>query len=317
MIRSIALLGAVLLAGCHFRGSCDEDARDGDRHGGSIGRRDDHDRDDRAGGARCRAGDDAATAVDAAEVDAAGDAGDPTAVDSGAQAAADGGATGGCRIDRDCASAGAGLVCDARSGACVVPAQCASDAGCAEGERCLAGRCLGADAVCQFATDCAAGHDCVDGRCLATCDARSPCPSTLSCAGGYCDQPTTGGTQCARAADCAAGSACADGRCVAGCGATRACAATEACVAGFCQVDTAPRRFCARDADCATGSVCRRGACRAACPDGTSAACLRVDVTFDTCGSDLLCTNPLELRPECARTADCAAPLLCINARCR
>jgi hypothetical protein len=171
--------------------------------------------------------------------------------------------------------------------------------------------------VCQFATDCGGGRDCVDGRCLAPCAAQSACPTTLVCAGGYCDQPSAAGAECARAADCAAGAVCADGRCVAGCDAARACPGAQVCVLGFCQVDTAPRSFCTRDSECNNGSVCRRGSCRAACPNGTIAECLRVDVAFDTCGSDLLCTNPLEQRPECARTADCAAPTICVNARCR
>lgn len=290
MIRSILLLSALLVTSCHCgeREDCD-----GPRSHGGGGRADARqrpDHDDRCDGRDDL--DDAAPATDAV-------------------------ASGACRLDRDCAAAGAGLVCDVRSGACVTPPQCTADSTCAAGERCLAGRCLGPAAVCQFATDCTAGRDCVDGRCLAPCSASSACPSTQTCVSGRCDQPTQGGSQCVRAADCGAGSVCADGRCVAACDPTHGCAAGQVCVTGFCQADTAPRSFCTRDSDCATGSVCRRGSCRAACPAGTAAECLRVDVTFDTCGGDLLCTNPLEMRPECARSADCSAPTICINARCR
>jgi Cys-rich repeat protein len=317
MMRSTLIASALLIACCHEH-DCDDAAGPRDRgRGGPAGfhHRDDRDHDDDHDHAseRCAERDPPDADAATAEQDASALPGDGAATaDLGA---ADAG--GGCRLDRDCAAAGAGLVCDARSGACVAPSQCASDATCASGERCLAGRCLGPSAVCQFATDCAGGRDCVDGRCLSACGPQAACDPTLTCVAGYCDRPTQAGTSCAVAADCAAGSVCADGRCVAACGAARPCGAAEVCVLGFCQVDTAPRSFCARDADCASGSVCRRGSCRAACPGGTTAECLRVDVAFDTCGSDLLCTNPLELRPECARSADCPASAVCVNARCR
>ena len=295
MMRSIVLLSALLIAGCNCHGpeDCgDPPSQHGHGHPEMGSRGDSFE--------RCVGLDrpDAAVAADVTPSDA-------TSVN------------GGCRLDRDCAIAGVGLVCEVRSGACVTPLQCSTDAACATGQRCLAGRCLEASAVCQFATDCGAGRDCVDGRCLAACGARTTCGATQTCVAGYCDRPAQAGSQCVRAADCAAGSVCADGRCVAGCNAAHACATAEVCVLGFCQVDTAPRSFCVRDADCASGSVCRRGSCRAACPAGTTAECLRVDVAFDTCGSDLLCTNPLELRPDCARSTDCTAPTVCINARCR
>lgn len=298
MQRWMFLVGAMAVTGCwHDHDGCDDPC---DRGGPPrLDRRGDRDRDRVR---LCRDDD----APDAATVDV------PVAmvVDAGTAPAR-------CALDRDCAAAGAGLVCDARSGACVAPAQCTADAQCAAGEQCLTGRCLAPSAVCQFATDCTGGRDCVDGRCLAGCATDAECPATQACVSGRCDRPTTPGGQCARASDCPAGAACADGRCVAACDAARPCAAGQVCVAGFCQVDTAQRSFCTRDADCAAGSVCRRGSCRAACPNGTTEECLRVDVAFDTCGADRLCTNPLELRPECARSADCAAPAACVNARCR
>ncbi len=307
MKRSIVLLSALLVVGCDGEeGRCNDSSSHGrvspghDEHGDPP----DGEEDD-----RCETNDDGPDGAVVAPVDAAG-------VDA-TRATADAGANPGCRMDRDCAAAGAGLVCEMRAGACVTPTQCATDASCAAGEHCLAGRCLGASAICQFATDCGAGRDCVDGRCLSACGASASCPSTQVCVAGYCDRPSQPGSECARSADCASGSVCADGRCVAGCAPDRPCAAGGVCVLGFCQADTAPRSFCVRDADCAAGSVCRRGSCRASCRGGTAAECLRVDVTFDTCGSDLLCTNPLEMRPECARSADCAAQTLCINARCR
>ncbi len=303
MNRWMLVLGAIAMTGCGFHDGCDDDpcGRDGERalrleRRRPLGRDDDCPVDLTGNGSRA-------------------DAGGQTVVDAGATDAT--ASPRRCALDRDCAAAGAGLVCDVRSGACVAPAQCTADAQCASGEVCLAGRCLGPTAVCQFASDCGAGRDCVDGRCLAGCGAASACPPSQACVGGYCVEPTTPGGQCARATDCAAGSVCADGRCVAACSTATPCGAGEACVAGFCRADTAPRRFCERDSECAAGSVCRRGSCRAACPRGTVAECLRVDVAFDTCGPDLLCTNPLELRPECARAADCTAPATCINARCR
>ena len=319
MMRSIVLLSSLLVACCGDHDGCDAHPRAGGRDQRGPGRdHHDHDHDHDQDRDRDDDREERCVVLDRADGGGGAEAGDAaTAVADAAPPSLDAGVSGGCRLDRDCAAAGAGLVCEVRSGACVTPSQCTTDAGCATGERCLAGRCLGGTAVCQFATDCGAGRDCVDGRCLAPCSARTACPSTQACVGGYCDQATQAGSGGARSADCASGSVCADGRCVAGCDASRPCATAEVCVLGVCPVDTSPRTFCVRDADCATGSVCRRGSCRAACPGGTTAECLRVDVAFDTCGADLLCTNPLELRPECARSVDCAAPTVCINARCR
>lgn len=82
--------------------------------------------------------------------------------------------------------------------------------------------------------------------------------------------------------------------------------------------DTRAAAFCTQDSDCATGSVCLRGNCRARCPSGTHVECQRIDVAFDVCSAERLCTNALERQsPECARSADCAAGLACVNARCR
>lgn len=312
MVRSILVLSTLVTLGCgHHRRDCD-DGRTHDRGGApSHGERGRHG-DSRHGDGRHgdgRHGDDRGEGCDLPEEPA--DAAPP---DAGAARDV---ATPGCRSDRDCAAAGAGLACDGRSGACVAPTECAADAHCDPGKSCLAGRCVTPAEVCQFATDCGGGRDCVDGRCLAACGAGGACPATQECVGGWCDRPARDGGACAVARDCGEGAACSLGRCVAACDASRPCGEGLFCNAGFCELDTAPRSFCARDADCAGGSVCRRGRCRAACPRGTREECLRVDAAFDTCGADRLCTNAIEQRPDCARGADCAAPARCVNALCR
>jgi len=84
-----------------------------------------------------------------------------------------------------------------------------------------------------------------------------------------------------------------------------------------CLPDTRTVAFCTEDSQCASGSVCLRGNCRARCPSGEHVECQRIDVAFDVCSTDRLCTNALEQSPECARNAQCSAGNVCINARCR
>lgn len=96
------------------------------------------------------------------------------------------------------------------------------------------------------------------------------------------------------------------------------------CDNGVCRVDTRPRPFCTRDSDCNAGSVCYNGACRLLCPTPSATpdgACMSVDVQFNLCRQDAmgraLCTNTNEQMPQCARTADCTAGRMCVNARCQ
>jgi len=78
------------------------------------------------------------------------------------------------------------------------------------------------------------------------------------------------------------------------------------------------------DSQCNTDSICYNGACRRLCPmpaAGVDGDCMRVDVQFNLCRSDMmgrsLCTSTNEVMPQCARTADCAAGRQCVNARCQ
>lgn len=220
-----------------------------------------------------------------------------------------------CHTDAECAPAGAGLVCV--SGLCVAPSACASNSQCRSDEGCVGGRCVATSQLCQFASDCGPGRSCLDGRCLGTCTPSTTCAGAFECVGGLCREPVSQGSACRVASDCGANGACVAGRCAAGCSLALPCAAGLVCVAGACAPDTRPTAFCSRDADCAPGSVCRRGTCRASCPGGTNLECQRIDVAFDLCGTDRLCTNATELSPECARNADCGASRVCLNARCQ
>jgi hypothetical protein len=125
---------------------------------------------------------------------------------------------------------------------------------CAEGQRCEAGRCVGAcDGII-----CPAGQSCRVGRCIDAC-AGVTCDSDQVCSAGTCVPKC----QCRR---CGMGESCqSDGRCVASACSGVMCPAGQVCAMGAC-VDA-----CA-GARCPRGETCVMGACVAeARPDGGNA----------------------------------------------
>lgn len=179
-------------------------------------------------------------------------------------------------IDNDCD----GMVDDG-DGLCAVGEVCdrgvctgvCFEGGCADGQVCTeAGRCV--DAGCESVT-CAEGQRCVAGSCVGACDGVV-CPPGQQCRGGRCVDLCAGAvcddcTTCEEGAciprcqyvDCAAGEACLDdGRCV-----ERACADVTCPAGQFCDGGTC--RDACTGVVCPMGEACMAGACVAVeRPDG-------------------------------------------------
>jgi hypothetical protein len=232
----------------------------------------------------------------------------------------------GCSTSANCASLGAGFVCDTATRRCAPGGLCTTDAQCAATPSrpvCLGGVCQPRTNLCQFDYQCTgSGQSCVDGQCVVQCTANNvatACAAGQVCTNNRCAYPTMG--DCG--GRCTIAQICVSGACLATCTSNTTCGAGNICQDGVCRVDTRPRPFCTMDSECSNGSVCHNGACRLACPDMSSMTCSRVDVNFNTCANvngRYFCVNSNEQQPQCARTADCAAMGLagreCVNARC-
>lgn len=120
----------------------------------------------------------------------------------------------------------------ARGGAlsiCVSPGtverSCESDLTCAQGERCVCGRCV--TRPCRNATECEQREACQGGRCAPICTSDSDCGANERCNTGACAR------RCVSHADCAYGERCSalDGTCIVKlCGESVACGGDEPCV---------------------------------------------------------------------------------------
>lgn len=231
---------------------------------------------------------------------------------------------GGCTSNAQCAAVAAGLVCDTATRACVPGGRCTTDAQCASTPAtpaCLGGSCQPTANQCQFDYQCTGqGQACVDGRCVVGCTGAAQCAAGQVCTAGRCAYPTTGSC----ATPCATGQICVSGACLRTCANDAACGTGFMCDNGVCRVDTRPRPFCTMDSQCNTGSVCYNGACRRQCPMPTvmpDGDCMRVDVQFNLCRNDGMgrsfCSSSNEVMPQCARTSNCSAGRMCVNARCQ
>lgn len=143
---------------------------------------------------------------------------------------------------------------------CVAPDVCIAgvctpmcfEGGCLEGQTCTAMGCI--DDAC-VGVMCAEGQRCVAGTCVGACDGVR-CPAGQMCRGGRCFDACLGVT-------CDECGVCEDGACVAECTAM-SCGAGETCGAdGHC-IETA----CA-GVTCSAGTFCRGGTCVDACEGAT------------------------------------------------
>ncbi|MFO0559469.1 MAG: hypothetical protein U0269_15740 [Polyangiales bacterium] len=218
----------------------------------------------------------------------------------------------GCSTNTDCASLGAGLVCNNTTRRCEAGGGCTTSAQCSMGQSCVGGRCRNPDQVCQFNFQCGAGQQCIDGRCVAGCSMAVPCPTGQVCTNGTCGYPS--GNNCGT---CAEGQVCTAGVCTAACTMDSQCGAGRFCDQGACRVDDRrPVPFCPAH-PCGPNSTCVDGVCRIACPGGTLSECQMVDGTTSACDAMRVCRFPSELAPECRLSADCSMGRQCIDARCR
>ena len=224
----------------------------------------------------------------------------------------------------DCASLGAGLVCDTASNRCVPGNQCDATHACPSGQNCVGGECRTPSNTCQFDYQCGGGAPtCVDGRCTNGCSASRPCTGGQTCVAGFCQNPT--GT--CNGVTCAGNQVCSNGVCLNTCTTDATCGTGNFCSAGVCRVDDRrPPPFCTPSSGCALGSACIDGNCRIECPTPvapdttTDQACQRRDVNTVRC--DNTTTPPIcRFRAETQATCGAALPACpsgqhCINATC-
>jgi Cys-rich repeat protein len=219
----------------------------------------------------------------------------------------------GCASSADCASVGAGLVCNPTTRRCEAGGGCMTDAQCTGGQVCVAGRCRTPAQVCQFNFQCGAGQQCIDGRCIAGCSTTAPCPTGQTCNAGRCEYPASG--DCAR---CAEGQVCSNGQCTQPCSTDAQCGTGRFCDQGACRVDDRrPVPFCPTNA-CGPNSTCVDGVCRISCArTGMLSECQMVDGTTSVCDAMRICRFPSEVSPECRRSSDCSMGRQCVDARCQ
>ncbi len=107
----------------------------------------------------------------------------------------------------------------------IQPQTCANDAGCAEREACVCGRCM--LQLCKFSSECRDGTVCTGSplRCSKRCNEDTECGGSEICEQGACIP------SCGDARDCAYGELCLVGHCAAlGCsGAVSVCGGNETC----------------------------------------------------------------------------------------
>ena len=113
-----------------------------------------------------------------------------------------------CKDDSTCTEKGEVCV----QGQC---RECAADANCKEGFRCLDNRCQPATPACTDDGACGAGNICEAGKCApAQCQGETGCGADSHCQTGRCVAGRAPGT-CAAATDCGEGQTCEAGKCVA------------------------------------------------------------------------------------------------------
>lgn len=172
--------------------------------------------------------------------------------------------------------------------------ECVSNDDCAAGELCTDGLCRPEADVCQFSYECGGGRVCVDGRCAAECAVEADCPEALICDAGFCRPVPEPAQSCTVDGDCAA---------------------TEFCDAGTCRFDDRPLPpVCTVDGDCLGGRTCQEGVCRTPCTEDLE--CQLVDVQLRYCVSGL-CVTQNEVISDCATSADCTDPEICLDGVCQ
>ncbi len=197
-----------------------------------------------------------------------GDSGQPTNVDSGADAPS---------------SDDSGVACQ-------------SGADCPSGDLCLDGTCVPPANQCYDGTQCPAGDKCVQGACTPSCatsadGGSSSCPTGYSCtdiddasASGVC---TGNPTPCeSDPSVCPDGTVCSQNHCVSPCGSGGTCPTGQECLQGGCVPNQNPQFTCTTDGvqdACAAGSICIHHSCYIACaPDAGASACQSAD-QFNEC----------------------------------
>lgn len=241
-----------------------------------------------------------------------------------------------CTLDSDCSA----------PNVCVFElchAECATDADCEGGGRCVKGE--GASAsVCQLLTEvsCSKDVDCPgqqicakDGECRDACSDAMDCVSPQTCVAGACASadelvdgglPATGGEgkECHWNSDCPGVLLCINGVCGPECKGAKDCEQGAVCVEGACVI--AP--YCG-DGVVDPGEACDGTAGLQLCDDGVTPAPCGADCTFDLAGCPAFCGDgnvdpgedcdgstaglscPNGLPPSCSAACQKVCPDLC------
>lgn len=222
-----------------------------------------------------------------------------------------------CTVDRECKSKYCQHSLDNAEcpGVCATPspigADCAVQAACEAGLRCIAKKCaprnVAVDAKCDLGQDCADGLVCIFDKAGGTCKSRSdmggPCKELIQCKYGlYCQHAAKGASKCAataKAAETCAGAKPGEplsdgGPCGAGLGCVDDGAGKFRCVALVKE-----------------GQVCKTSA---QC-DGLDLACLPGGVAPSTCQIVSAVGGPCA-EPSADHPWVCTSPNLCVNHKC-
>ncbi len=130
---------------------------------------------------------------------------------------------------------------------------------CAQGEVCVADRCL--PATCA-SSGCNTSEACLDGQCVARACVGVQCPEGQVCAAGTC-QPR----QCNDKA-CGDNQACVEGQCQQVRCVGQSCPPGQACANGSCLPEQCSGQPCATGQVCVDGSCVDRGCVSTTCPPG-------------------------------------------------
>ncbi len=222
---------------------------------------------------------------------------------------------------------------DGDGGQCAVI--CTTDVDCCQGEECVDGVCVVADACpsgCNFECDKAGGQvcnrttkKCVSGAPPANCIDDCDCFSGEVCSGGVC-VPVGGDLEgCISDDDCSEGEVCVNGRCRPESCETREDCAGEVCLVckdGLC---VEPAAVCHGDEECCVGYFCNFSECAledtgcqsdSDCPIPGQVCvddrCIGAGCTPEDCATGQWCDSEAGLcRPGCDYNDDCMAPETC------
>lgn len=225
----------------------------------------------------------------------------------------------GCVENCDCPASAP--ICNRDKRECVVQTEfdCkGDDRNCPCMQRCVEGRCVKSDELCDNSCECKnpLREVCINGVCSGKVDKclnDSECPCDMSCQEGKCVTRA----KCSNSCDCAKGEVCRNGICIPytsdmGCNDDKDCPCNYACINGDCRsIGPVP---CTYSCDCPENMICQNGFCE----DYVTYRCAKDNDCLcgyycDISGGDLygLCIQGCNDPCDCPKDAP-----YCIGGRC-